>query len=101
MAIHHPLGIASGARGITKCTGIALVELRPFKGLWLPGHQLLVAVDIIKRGVRHVLAGGHHYPAFDVGTFFGDLLNQGHEIRIDKNVLIVGVVDDVDNLLWK
>ncbi len=46
-----------------------------------------------------MLGCGHHYPSLNIGALFRHLLNQRHEVGVGEHVLIVGVIDDVDNLL--
>ena len=78
-----------------------LVELRPFKDITLCCHKIFVAQYVGLIGIRHMLPGRHNHPALNPRALAGDALNQGPKIGVEKHVAILGVVDDVDNLLGK
>src|SRR3546814_2153361 len=62
--------------------------------------QILVADEVPDRvALRHVRAVGHHHHALDAGRRGGELLGDRHEVEIDEEMPVGGVVDDVFELL--
>ena len=64
-------------------------------------HQCLVAVHILDRCLGHVLRGSHDDPSLHAGAFRRHFFDERPEVRIQEDVLVLGVIDDVDNLLGK
>ncbi len=99
MAIKHAFGVARRARGIAQRAGLILIDCRPLVAVGLGGDKRLVAEDIGERCFRHVLSGRHDHPTFDARALIRHLLYQRPKVGVQKDVLIFGVIDNVNNLL--
>ncbi len=96
--IQRPLRIAGRARRVAQAGGGVLVEQRPGVLGALRGQQVFVAQHR-HAGGRHVRAVGHRHPALDVRAMRREALDQRHEGQVEEDVLIIGVVDDVGDLV--
>ena len=101
MAIEHAFGVARCARGVAKRAGRLLIELRPLKVGALVGHDLFVTEHVRAISLRHVFAGGHDHPALDTRALTSDALDQRPKVWVEEDVAVLGMVDDVNNLLGK
>ena len=99
VAVEHALGIARRARGVAERGRGALVEDRPRVVLALAREQGLVAEDVGERGRGHVRFVGHHHDLLDRGELVRDPLHQLDEGEVHEQHPVLGVVDDVDDLL--
>ena len=97
--IEHPLGVAGRARGVAKRRGEALVKLRPVEGARLRREQGFIAQQIGNGGLRHVRLVRHRHPAPDAGADRRELFDQGHEAEVKQHIAVLGVVDDIGELV--
>src|SRR5713226_5592549 len=100
MAVKDTLGITRGARGVAHGCGGIFIKLRPVIVLGLTSNEALV----VNRRLQ--LAGGvgslaHNHVELHCGQLIRDLLQQRYQVAINKNDLVFGVVDDVDQLVGK
>jgi len=79
--------------------GRILVELGPVVMLWLTRDQGLITMDVGKGRLGHPILGGHDHDALDLGQLLRQALEQGHEVRIDEQEPVLGMVHDVDQLI--
>ena len=101
MTVEHTFRIARGSRGVTQRTGDLLVQIGPLKHIALGAHQVFVAHHIGPITLWHMLARCHNDPALDGRTLVGDTFNQRPKIGVKKHVSILGMINNVDNLLRK
>ena len=99
VGVQYPLGVTGSAGGIAESAGIAFVQLRPVEVFAASGDQGFVTEHVGKPCCRHVGLVGQHHPARHPRAFRRQLLRQRQEIRVEENVAVLGVVDDVDQLL--
>ena len=100
MGIDHALRVAGGARGVADRRRGALVELRPDVVLGLGGEQLLVAEEWSQRRAgRHGGALGHQHEALHRLEPGRQLLGERQGGGVDEQPGILGVIDDVDELI--
>ena len=100
--IEHALGIARGARRVAERRGRLLVELGPLERAGLVGDQLLVAEQFrdLGRG-RHVGAVGHDHDVLHGLELVVDGFDDRHEVQVDEDDLVLGMVGDVGNMLGR
>ena len=65
------------------------------------GDQRLVAARLRQRRRRHVRVVRQDHAAFELRQPRLQLLDQRHEHRIEEQPAILGVIDDVDDLLFE
>ena len=100
MVIEHALGIARGARGVAKRGSRTFIELRPFVSAGLVRDQLLVDQQVGDLAVLgQMRAVGHGHDMAHRLELRQQLLDRRQEVEVDEEELILGVVDDVDDLL--
>ena len=100
MGVHDALRVAGGARGVADRRRVALVELRPPVVVGFSGEQLLVAEERLeRRAARHGGALGHQDEPLHRLEPRRELLGEGQGRRVDEQPGILGVVDDVDDLV--
>ena len=101
MAVQHALRIARRARRVAQRAGGALVELGPLELRRFRRDQRLVTARLRQRGRRHVRVVGEDHAAFELRQPRLQLLDQRHERRIEEQPAILGVIDDVGDLLFE
>ena len=99
--VQNAFRITCSTRCIAESTGGVLVEFRPYKITLRRIHQSFVTNRIGKTCIRHQFSRGHYDVAFDARTVLGNLLDQRDKIKIQKYVLIIGVIDNVNQLFGK
>ena len=99
MRVDHALGVAGRARGVAQRRGRGLVELGPLVVVGVAVDQVLVAQQLERRGLRHVRLVGHRDPPAHALAMRRDALDQLQEGQVEEYVLVLGVIDDVDDLL--
>ncbi len=99
MGVDHALRMPRGARRVTHARGVGLIDPRPLGHR--PGlrHQRLV----VQRAGRDLGVGSvpHHDDVPDAPEISPDRLEDGPEARIDDQDLVLGVVDDVGDVLGR
>ena len=100
--VEHALRIARGARRVAERRGRLLVELGPLERAGLVGDQLLVAEQLrdLGRG-RHVGAVGHDHDVLHGLELVADALDDRHEVQVDEDDLVLGMVGDVGHMLGR
>ena len=94
----HALGVAGGPAGVAERARGPLVELGPPIARVARLDQLLVAQGVGQlRG--HVRAVGHHDDVAERRPIPGELCDQRREGQVAKQRAVLGVVDDVGDLL--
>ena len=99
MTVEHALGIARGAGGVAERGGGPLVEDGPVVVSAFAREQGLVAGGAGKGGGRHVRLVRHDDVALDRRQAVGDALREFDEGEVEEQHPILGVVDDVDDLI--
>src|SRR3982074_115933 len=99
MAVEHALGIAGGAGSVAKAGGGILVELRPFEAVGLSRHQLFISRQAIDSCALRLGRITEIDPALNSRTLRHQLLHQVDEGGIEEDEAILGVIDDVDDLI--
>ena len=101
MAVQHALRITCCSGCVTECAGTVFIDIGPIELIALPFHQCFVAVHILDRCLRHVLGRSHDDPSLHAGALWRNFFDERPEVWIQEYVLVLGVIDDVDNLLGK
>ena len=99
VAEEHALRVAGSARGVAQRRRSVLVELRPLEIIGLGCDEILVAGKSRDRRLRPVAAVGHRHPVLHAFARCGELLDQRREGEIEEHDAVLGVVDDVGELL--
>ncbi|MNV29130.1 hypothetical protein D3C71_1203430 [compost metagenome] len=100
--IQHALGVAGGARGVAqRCAGL-FITFGPRKTVMLAGHQGLVGLDpghpLQVDGAQRVCITQRH-PVPHAGARRRNGAHQRGKAGVKQHHLVVGVVDDVGQLL--
>ena len=99
MRVEDALRVPGGAGRVAQRRGGALVEHRPFVIAGRRFDPLLVAQQVAHAERGHVRPIGHRNEALDALHLGGERLDQRSERDIEEQELILGVVDDVRDLL--
>ena len=99
MAVDDALRIAGGTARVAHGRRRALVQGGPVEAGLLGRQQLLVAQDLAGQG-RGVAAADHD-ELLDGLQLVGHLRQDRHQRIVDQQHRVLGVVDDVDDLLWE
>jgi hypothetical protein len=92
----HPFRIARGAAGVAQPERRVLVDLRPVVPGRLAGDEGLVVHRVRQVGVPVLEPGfGRNDDALDAGHAALELLEQRQDVGIDDDHLVLGVIDDV------
>jgi len=98
--VHGALGVAGRARGVADAGSGVLVEGRPGVVAVFGSDQVFVAVQIgQRRFTRHVLACAHQHHMLDRGQHRRELLDQGEDVDVDEDDLVLGIASDPGHLL--
>ena len=101
MTVENALRVACRPRGVAQRHRRPLIQFGPFVCIALCADQGLIGDGILQRRFGHVLVVGHDDITLDGGRVPGNLLKQRHKHRIGKDPLVLGVVDDENDLLGK
>ena len=99
--IEHALGIARGARGVAQARGGVLVQFGPFKGIIAGSHQLVIKDQSRQRLGGFFIRPGHKHEVLEMLQLVADRGHQRDEGLVDKEYLVCGVVEDIDQLFRK
>jgi len=99
--IEHTLGMAGGARGVAQRRGGVLVETRPRVAVALRLDEFLVAQQPGQIELGHVRAIGQHHVVLHRFQLRREFLHQRAEAQVEKQHLVLGVIDDVADLLGR
>ncbi len=96
--VDHAFGIARRARGVAHARRVVLVEMRP--GIIGAGgaQQFFVSVDRFEFAIGRDFVV-HHHVVLDALQMRREFFHGGQQRRIDEHHLIVGVIDDVGELI--
>ena len=98
LRVSHPLGLSGSARAVAEHHRRTLIEKRPLAVLGLVADQVLVG-DRTGQGITCLVAQNH--PGLDSLELVGERSNEGNQVGIDEDHLVLGVVDDVNDLVGK
>ena len=99
VAEQHAFRMAGRSRRVAQARGRVLVELGPFEIVALRSKQVLVAREARNGRLRKMRAVGKRNPMLDARARGRELFDQRREREIEEHDLVVGVVDDVDELV--
>ncbi len=98
MTVECALRMARGARRVTECRRVVLVQDRPLVLTVASGDEVLVRDRIRERRFRHVLRFGEHDVLLDTRELVGDRFGKRHEGQVEEEDPVIGVVNDVYEL---
>ena len=101
VAEEYPFRVAGGPGGVTKARRREFIQLRPLVPRVTRTQQIIVADDAGKRICR---TAGLRLQQNDMGNRLQPVPDRGHqrhECLIDKEHLVLSVVDDIDKLFGK
>ena len=101
MTVENALRVACRTRGVAERHRRPLIQFGPFVFIALFADQGLIGDSILQRRLGHVLVVGHDDVTLDAGRVPGNFLKKRHKHRIGKDPLVLGVVDDENDLLGK
>jgi hypothetical protein len=99
MAIERPFRLSRGARGVAERGGAPLIEFGPLEIPVLGLCQLLVGGECRQSSQRLGIVPGQQNDAAVFGELRCQPLDQRNEGAIDEKKPVLGMVDDVDDLL--
>ena len=99
VAEQHALRVPRGARGIAQRRRGVLVEFRPFVVVAFGVEHRFVTQQVGHGRCRHVRAVGHGDPGRDLRARRREHLHERQERKVEKNETVVGVIDDVLELV--
>eukprot|EP00906_Rhabdomonas_costata_P004717 RCo006988 len=100
VAVQHPLGVPRSTGGVAQRAGRVLLQHGPLvlRGALL--HKRLVAQQVgDPAGLRHVRGVRHQHEVLHALQPGHELLDKGKQVELEKQHLVVAVVDDVHKLL--
>ena len=97
--VENTLRIARGSRGKADPAGVPLVARNPVAHAVLGFDQFLIAKDIRQRGLGHMRPIGHHNVSLNLRQVSGDCLQHRNDVMINKDPLVLGVIDHKGQLL--
>ncbi|MNF55320.1 hypothetical protein D3C84_367770 [compost metagenome] len=95
----HALGIAGGAGGVEGGGHRVFIEIGEVVARTGGRQQLLVLADQTRQFGGFLLGIGQQQGLLDRGQLRGYAVVEGHELTVDQDELILGVVHGVENLL--
>ena len=95
----HALRIAGRTRCVAKRRGGVFVEFRPVKIVAFGPYEILVAQQSGQCHLRQAIVIGHRHPVLDTFALRCELLDQSAKAEIEEHDLVLGMPDDVGELI--
>ena len=99
MGVFHALGVARRTGGITETGRRVFIQLRPVKAPIFGGDQLIIEQDALNLFCNGLVTGAHHDNMADTRNMSAKLGHRRNKGGVDEKHLILGMIDDVDQLL--
>ena len=98
MRIENAFRVSRRSRGVAKTAGRVFVHLRPFELAVLGIDDVLEAERVWQARLRHMRLVGHHHISLHLRQLVGNAFQDRHEGEVEEDDLILGMIDDVDEL---